>query len=193
MKISESPVSGLPCRNNPAWTRIGTSDLRNDGGIRLKNAGDSLAEWTATGLGAGHLPVAPGTWGSLEGVVLAAAIHWTIPIWERGIIAGLAILFSVVGVWAASRSAALSGDSDPSKVVIDEIAGQLLCLVWIPVTGVSLLAGFLLFRCFDIVKPAPARQSESLPGGWGIMADDWIAGLYAGGVLALLHFVLGWI
>ncbi len=172
---------------------MGTIEAWKGGRAPLKNAGDSLAEWTATGLGAGHLPIAPGTWGSLEAVALAAAVHWTLPAWERGIIAGLAILFSAVGVWAASRTAALAGNPDPSKVVVDEIAGQLVCLAWFPVTGTSLLAGFLLFRCFDIVKPPPARQSESLPGGWGIMADDWIAGLYAGGALALLHNVLGWI
>lgn len=117
----------------------------------------------------------------------------------------IAILIAVVGVWAASRTARFSGKKDPQFVVIDEASGQLLTLLFASVLPVRwnmwdmrwpdmpfdfnaphsvlswkfLLAGFILFRVFDIWKPFPARQAESLPGGWGIMADDWIAAVYA--------------
>jgi phosphatidylglycerophosphatase A len=115
------------------------------------------------------------------------------------------VLIAAIGVWASSRAAKFSGKKDPQFVVIDEVSGQHLALLLgslLPVRWSSLpeyspfrplgsslphsvlswkflLAGFILFRVFDIWKPFPARQAESLPGGWGIMADDWIAGLYA--------------
>jgi len=104
-----------------------------------------------------------------------------------------------VGVWASDRAAKFARLKDPQFVVIDEVSGQHLALLlgaalpifrgaanphveWLGNGGVSLkylLLGFILFRVFDIWKPFPARQAESLPGGWGIMADDWVAGIYA--------------
>ncbi len=150
-------------------------------------------EWVATGLGAGFLPIAPGTWGSLEGVAIAWGVHWGTPHREGLALAAGALLMSALGVWAASKTAAASNDPDPSRVVIDEVSGQLLTYVWVPLTLASLVFGFLLFRVFDIVKPFPARQSERLPGGWGIMIDDLIAGLFAGACLWLAHTWLGWI
>ncbi len=152
-----------------------------------------ISEWLATGLGAGYLPVAPGTWGSLEGVAVAWAVHLWAPHREGLILAFGAAFVAGLGVWAAARTAAASNDPDPSKVVIDEVAGQLLAYVWVPLSWVSLALGFLLFRVFDIVKPFPARQSENLPGGWGIMTDDLIAGLFSGACLLLLHIGPGWI
>ncbi len=156
------------------------------------NARIPLSEWVATGLGAGYLPLAPGTWGSLEGVFVAGAIHLVAPEHEGWWILICATLTAAIGVWAASKTAASSNDPDPSKVVIDEVAGQLLTYVWVPLTWVSLVFGFLLFRLFDITKPFPARQSENLPGGWGIMTDDLIAGVFAGLCLLLLHTGSGW-
>ncbi len=93
-----------------------------------------------------------------------------------------AILIAILGVWASSRAAKFSSLKDPQFVVIDEVSGQLLTYVvaLAPLNWKYLLLGFILFRVFDIWKPFPARQAESLPGGWGIMADDWIAGIYAG-------------
>jgi phosphatidylglycerophosphatase A len=87
----------------------------------------------------------------------------------------------VLGVWAADRCAAYWGAKDPQTVVIDEVSGQhLACALGLAALNWKyLLLGFILFRVFDIWKPFPARQAESLPGGWGIMADDWIAGIYA--------------
>jgi phosphatidylglycerophosphatase A len=117
----------------------------------------------------------------------------------------LALATAALGVWSANRAAAFWRQGDPQRVVIDEVSGQHLTLllgcgipVWwrlfqFPPEGEALgfislrsalnwkylLLGFILFRIFDIWKPFPARQAESLPGGWGIMADDWVAGVYA--------------
>ncbi len=125
----------------------------------------------------------------------------------------ISVLIAAIGVWASSRVAEFSGKKDPQFVVIDEVSGQHLALLLgslLPVRWSSLpeyslfyplgssvphsvlswkflLAGFILFRVFDIWKPFPARQAESLPGGWGIMADDWIAAVYAALGLWLLR------
>ncbi len=92
------------------------------------------------------------------------------------------VLFAI-GVWAADRAAKYIGSKDPQIVVIDEVSGQIVALVPVLLRGVAnwkyLVLGFILFRVFDIWKPFPVRQAERLPGGWGIMADDWLAGVYA--------------
>lgn len=160
-----------------------------------------LAVTLATGAGLGHLPIAPGTWGSLGGVALYALAEWWYfgtGVWRAGMLqpswafsatlAGLNVLFAVGGVWAATQAAVHFQKRDPSPVVVDEISGQLLVFVaFTPLGWNEILAGFLLFRAFDIWKPFPARQAEAWPGGWGIMADDWFAGLYAAAALGLLR------
>jgi phosphatidylglycerophosphatase A len=133
---------------------------------------------------------------------------------------GLLVILGAIGVWSASRTADFSGIKDPQFVVIDEVAGQHLTLL-LPLIPIALphltehldfsayaifftlslvnwkylLLGFLLFRLFDIWKPFPVRQLEKLPRGWGIMADDWMAGIYAAILLRVaLHFgLLGWV
>ena len=94
-----------------------------------------------------------------------------------------------VGTPAASRVATLVGRKDPGLVVVDEVAGQWITLVGMPFTAPVVLAGFVLFRVMDIVKPWPARALERLPGGWGIMADDVAAGIYAQLLLRVLLLV----
>jgi len=130
----------------------------------------------ATVLGVGHAPFAPGTFGSLPALPLCWALAHAGG-WVAQIVALLILV--VGGTWAAHGAAAQLGLRDPGPVVIDEVAGQLLTLLALPVTGPVLALGFLLFRAFDIVKPPPARQAEFLPGGIGIMADDLCAGAYA--------------
>ena len=104
----------------------------------------------------------------------------------------LACLAVTLGIPAATRVAGESGITDPSFVVVDEVAGQLIALIAAPVRWKTLLAGFILFRAFDIVKPPPLRLLERIPGGTGIMLDDVGAGLYALAILqAALHF--GWL
>jgi phosphatidylglycerophosphatase A len=211
-----------------------------------------LAYAIATALGVGYLPQAPGTFGSLVGVltiglcaifflrptslaglspfhVLSDArfmdkhflvpgsdIHNTmlwLPIFSAAV---LLVILAAIGVWSSSKAAAYAGIKDPQFVVIDEVAGQHLTLM-LPLIPIALpnlhshmdlstfaifsalslvnwkylLLGFLFFRIFDIWKPFPVRRLENLPGGWGIMADDWMAGVYAALLLRMaLHFKL---
>jgi phosphatidylglycerophosphatase A len=137
----------------------------------------------ATFFGAGYSPVAPGTAGSLAAIPLVLLIDVAAPLWaELAIIA----LLCGVGVWSASAAERLLRCDDPGPVVIDEVAGMLVTMVAVPLSGPSLLAGFLAFRVMDIVKPYPAGRLERLGGGLGIMADDVAAGLYANLVLQVL-------
>ena len=181
-----------------------------------------FALFVATAGGLGYLPKAPGTWGSLAGLLLAVAPLWAVfainlvsdvhvnltttidPVLLVHVL--VAIATAGIGIWAATCAAQFWQQKDPQRVVIDEVSGQHLTLLlglaipvwWKPTQTVSydymlgfvsfhsvlswkyLLLGFILFRLFDIWKPFPARQAESLPGGWGIMTDDWVAGIYAG-------------
>jgi phosphatidylglycerophosphatase A len=212
----------------------------------------SLALAIATALGVGYAPIAPGTFGSLVGVITAMMTslfflrphsvgdlfsrqrlvdrtlidhHFLVPggdIHDSMLVvpvtcAILLVLFlAFVGVWSAGKAADFAGIRDPQFVVIDEVAGQHITLI-LPLIPLAmptlaahmdfsdyaiysalsllnwryLLAGFVLFRLFDIWKPFPIRNLERLHGGWGIMADDWLAGVYAAILLKVaLHFTL---
>jgi len=134
----------------------------------------------------------PGTWGSLATVVAWAVLSRFLPApWIVLSNIALAVLAIAVGIPAATLAARGSGLKDPQFVVIDETAGQLITLVGAPLAWKSFLAGFILFRVFDIVKPPPVRQLEKLPEGTGIVVDDVAAGLYGLIVMQLLlHFGL---
>ena len=146
----------------------------------------------ATFFGAGRLKPGPGTWGSLATLALWAVLaHFLPSSWLVPVNIGLALLAVAVGIPAATQVARASGLKDPQFVVIDETAGQLITLIGAPVAWKSFLAGFILFRAFDIVKPPPVRQLERLPEGTGIVVDDVAAGLYGLAVMQLLlHFGL---
>jgi phosphatidylglycerophosphatase A len=102
-------------------------------------------------------------------------------------LATFAGLLFAVGVWSAGKAEKVFGRADPRQVVIDEVAGQIITFVATPrITWIGLIAGFILFRAFDVVKPFPARRAERIPGGWGIMLDDVVAGLYSLIVLVIL-------
>ena len=147
---------------------------------------DRIALTIATGAGVGYAPIASGTWGSLPGVAFA----WLLAAWAGGwAVAAGAAAFAAVGTWAADRTARLAGSKDPRHVVVDEIAGQLVTLAFLPLTPRVLIAGFLLFRVLDVWKPWPADRLEGLPGGSGIMADDLMAGLYGN---LLLQAIAAW-
>ncbi len=135
-----------------------------------------LAVLLATAGHVGAVPLAPGTWGSAVGVGVLLAVRLT---GAAGAEVALLAAVLAAGVWSATVTERRYGRPDPGAIVIDEVAGMLITLLWIPVTWVGLLAGFLAFRIFDIVKPFPARAAERLPAGWGVMADDVVAGLYA--------------
>ena len=151
-----------------------------------------IAVAIATVCGVGYIPFGPGTWGSAVGVALYWLLGSRIVLSAYGtffgvhgvsrVIAWLVTgVIALMGVWAAGRTATFLRTKDPQCVVIDEVSGQLLtyAAALAPVNWKYLLLGFILFRAFDIWKPFPARQAESLPGGWGIMADDWMAAIYA--------------
>ena len=124
----------------------------------------------------GMAPVAPGTWGTAVGVGLLLLVRLAAdPVLEAVLLA--AVL--VVGVWSATLVEQDWGSRDPGTIVIDEVAGVLIALFWIPLNWVGFLVGFVAFRVFDIAKPFPVRAAERLPAGWGVMADDVVAGLYA--------------
>ncbi len=138
----------------------------------------TVATVLATGFGAGYSPVAPGTAGTLVAVPLALLL-------PAGAIAQAAALAAVIAVsiWAADVTARRVGLKDPGLIVADEIAGFFVSVAFLPPTTTTLVAGFLLFRLFDIAKPPPCRQAEALPGGLGVVADDLLAGVYANLVL----------
>lgn len=141
----------------------------------------------ATVGGAGYAPVASGTVGSAVTVL----VLWLIPFSRVGLLCFF-MGVTIVGAWAAHRAEGLLGSKDPHAIVIDEVAGMTLAVLAFPLTLPVLGVGFVLFRLFDVVKPFPARLSEGLPGGVGVMADDLIAGLYALAVLGLLRVVAQW-
>jgi phosphatidylglycerophosphatase A len=142
------------------------------------------ASLIATGFGIGCLPKAPGTWASLAALPLAWLADQAAG--RAGIaIAGVAI--ALIGVWASQIYVDHHRVQDPGEIVIDEVAAQLLALTAVPLTFVSLIAGFLLFRLFDIVKPWPVSWADrSVKGGWGVMLDDLLAAAYAAIGLSLL-------
>ncbi len=144
----------------------------------------------AVGFGSGFSPIASGTAGSL----VALPIIWVaVRFGGWPTLLAVTAITTVVGLWAAEGVARATGRSDPGIVVIDEIAGQMVTMLFVPLTWQTLTAGFFLFRLADIVKPFPARRSERLPGGLGIMVDDLIAGVYANlAVQGLLWLFPSW-
>ncbi|MTJ82556.1 MAG: phosphatidylglycerophosphatase A [Telmatospirillum sp.] len=148
--------------------------------LSLRTPAPLLATW----FGAGLMPKAPGTWGSLAALPFA----WVITaLWGRpGLFVATVIVF-LVGWWAADRMAKTLGLDDPGCVVIDEVAGQWLVLLAAPPGLTVYLAGFLLFRLFDILKPFPVSWADrDVKGGLGIMLDDILAGIYGGLILLIL-------
>ncbi|HEY6121955.1 MAG TPA: phosphatidylglycerophosphatase A [Pyrinomonadaceae bacterium] len=182
-------------------------------GRRAHSLKDYLALAIAT-CGVGFFPIAPGTLGSLVGVGVYFLLEsftfrllrlFAVPNFELRFSAWSVFLsieltvitvVTLVGIWAASRTEKLAGRKDPGKVVIDEVAGQLIALL--PVFArfdpgwVNVIFAFLLFRFFDIIKPYPARRLESLESGLGIVADDLVAGAYAA-VAVSLFVIIRWL
>jgi phosphatidylglycerophosphatase A len=131
----------------------------------------------------GFAPVAPGTVGSAAALVLFVPLRRAA---APGLELAAAVVLFLAGVWAARIAEASLGVEDPGPVVIDEVVGMLVSLLWVPASWAACLAAFAAFRLFDIVKPWPANRLERLPGGWGIMADDLMAGVYANLAVQLL-------
>ena len=149
------------------------------------------AVFVATAAYCGYFPFAPGTVGSAAGLVVYLLVWWVgSPLVEAGLIVAL----FAAGVWAGTTAERYFGGIDPGPVVIDEVVGMLITLAFVPVGWSGAIAGFFLFRLFDVVKPWPARSLERLHGGLGVMADDAMAAVYANAVLRLLLAVVpGWV
>jgi phosphatidylglycerophosphatase A len=150
------------------------------------------ATLVATFFGVGRIKPGPGTWGSITTVLAWALASSQIqPAYRTASTLAAAAFITLIGIPAATSVSRASGKKDPQFVVIDEVAGQLVALIAVPLTWKSFLASLILFRAFDILKPPPVRQLERLPGGSGIVIDDLGAGLYALVVMhLLLHFGL---
>lgn len=138
--------------------------------------------------GVGFLPLMPGTFGSLVGIGVFLLLGSLLP----QLVGVVAITWA--GIWAASRTERILRLKDPGKVVVDEVAGQMIALLPLSLLAVGpvksgVIVSFILFRLFDIFKPYPARRFERLRGGLGIMADDLVAGVYAAIGTALVMFI----
>jgi phosphatidylglycerophosphatase A len=140
----------------------------------------------ATLFGLGRFPVASGTVGSAATLPAAVGLAMLGPVWFTA----ATVLVIAVAIWSAGAAEREFGLKDPHAVVIDEVAGQLVALAFVPLSLAWVAGGFFLFRLFDVVKPFPARQLERLPGGPGIVLDDLAAGLYANLVLQAVRFLL---
>ena len=156
-----------------------------------------LATFLATGFGAGLLPNAPGTWGSVLAVVAGEAMFQVAGL--AGVV-GLAAVSVLVGVPVSGRVAGLRGRKDPGEIVVDEVAGQAIALAGLhavlpvgaadPLRWGLVVVAFGLFRALDILKPGPIDRLQALRGGWGVMADDLLAGSLAGILVGAAAYLL---
>ena len=147
-----------------------------------------LARIISTGLGVGYFPLAPGTMGSLAILI----VYWICPEISSLQLSMIIVGLSVIGIYSVTITenevkSKLGQDrgNDPGIIVIDEVIGMLVALLFIPKTTFFLITAFILFRIFDIAKPYPARKMEKLHGGWGIVLDDVVAGIYANIVIQI--------
>ena len=139
----------------------------------------------------GYAPVAPGTFGSAAGLALFVLLRATGMPWLEPV---MAVALFAAGAWAGNVAERYFGGIDPGPVVIDEVMGMLITLMFVPVSWAGALVGFLVFRVLDVLKPWPSARFEKLPGGLGVMADDGMAAIY--GNLLMRGFILlfpGWL
>lgn len=176
---------------------------------RPNGARDYIALALAT-FGVGYIPGAPGTYGSIVGLLIYFPVHigltlqrmsfserpdrlpdFLLDAWFSVGAVVLLLILVIVGIWAAQRSIPLLGTDDPSQVVVDEVMGQIITFLFIPFTmsWPLIITGFLLFRLFDIWKPYPIDALQDLHGGVGICADDILAGVYAGICLSIIYAI----
>ena len=142
-----------------------------------------LAVFVATAGYTGYFPIAPGTVGSGVGLVVYLLVWWAE---SAAFEVALIVALFAAGVWAGTTAERYFGGVDPGPIVLDEVVGMLITLAFIPVGWTGALAGFVLFRIFDVIKPFPANRLEALHGGLGVMADDAMAAVYANISLRLL-------
>ena len=153
--------------------------------------GQKFILFIATGFGLGRIPVAPGTFGTLGGLPLIGIMAWLATACTPGAAALFLVGVILCAVWISQRAEMLIGQKDPGIVVIDEMAGYCVTMTLVPVTLITLAAGFIAFRCFDILKPFPIRWFEkAFSGGAGIVLDDLMAGLLAAFLLKAIYLMV---
>lgn len=148
----------------------------------------------ATSLGFGFLPVAPGTWGAILAIILWLPLYlWASPLVIVAVTSAAVVIFAALGTWASGIAERYWG-KDPVIACVDETVGQWLSMT--PIIGVAycpwweILLALALFRFFDIFKPLGIRRMEDFPGGWGMMADDLLAGVYSAALILLLNYIV---
>mgnify|MGYP001284748117 FL=1 len=150
--------------------------------MRLK-----ISEWIATCFKIGYLPLAPGTWGSIF-----AVLFWWIFLKDLNLyFFGLIIfLFFIIGIFSSDIMIDELGDNDPSYIIIDELVGQWLALLFLPEGLINIAISFILFRFFDIIKPWPIPLVEKLPKGLGVMSDDVAAGFITLSLIQIINIYI---
>ncbi len=152
------------------------------------NRKNDIVVFLATGFFTGFLPTMPGTWGTFAGIPLIIINHRLTSIMQ----AAVTVVFVAFAAYIAGRAEILFEDRDARPIVIDEMVGFLITLLWLPLNFLTLCLGFVLFRLFDIVKPPPiAILEKRLHGGWSIVLDDVLVGVFANVTLRLLLMVAG--
>ncbi|HLE26256.1 MAG TPA: phosphatidylglycerophosphatase A [Thermodesulfobacteriota bacterium] len=135
----------------------------------------------------GYSPIAPGTAGTIGGVIL----FYFLSNFSLYIYISFFLGFIIFSVWVSTKASGIFGESDPKQVVVDEVCGYLVTMFLITPSLKNMILGFFLFRLLDIVKPPPVRSSERLPGGFGIVTDDVVAGIYANIIMQVITRVIG--
>jgi phosphatidylglycerophosphatase A len=151
--------------------------------VSRRDPGANAAVLVATMFGVGRAPAVPGTFGTLAAVPPAVLLAHLLPSWGFGV---ATCALAILAIWTSGVAARVMGLKDPRPVVIDEAAGLFVTLLFLPAGPATVAIGFVLFRLMDILKPFPARRAEGLPGGWGIVVDDLVAGVYANCALRIL-------
>ncbi|MEP7337793.1 MAG: phosphatidylglycerophosphatase A [Acidobacteriota bacterium] len=176
------------------------SQSKRGGTMKIRGSLDLLAVFIATGFGAGLIPLGPGTWGSLVGLLISygliAVFSLDVVLLQNALIVASLIL-AAIGIWSSTRAETIFDRKDAGQIVIDEVCGQVISFVFIAPYIVRLgsqwrwwmILGFLLFRAFDIFKPYPINRLQSLTGGVGVMMDDILAGIYAAMLMSLALWI----
>jgi phosphatidylglycerophosphatase A len=181
-------------QNNPFDSKRGKA-------LKVESGADLIAVFIATGFGAGFIPFGPGTWGSIVGLLIAyglIAAFGSEAMLLQNILIAAGLVSAALGVWASDRAEKIFDHKDASQIVVDEVFGQIISFIFIAphLTGMGanwrwwMIAGFALFRAFDIFKPYPINRLQGLPGGLGVMMDDALAGVYAAVALSLLWMLI---
>ncbi|MGH9938451.1 MAG: phosphatidylglycerophosphatase A family protein [Blastocatellia bacterium] len=182
-------------QNNPFDSKRGKA-------LKIESVADFIAVFIATGFGAGFIPFGPGTWGSIVGLLIAyglIAVFGSDALLLQNILIAACVVSAALGVWAGHRAEKIFDRKDASQIVVDEVCGQIISFVFIapylvklcpqlrcPQLYLWMVVGFALFRAFDIFKPYPINRLQDLSGGFGVMMDDALAGMYAAVLLSLL-------